>query len=73
LILLTIFQNNLSENKLDGVYMVNPEWLKQFKYQKIKMLIDEKFKKIQGLNLIPNNLTSVSKIIKYFDKEKLEK
>ena len=73
LILLTFFQNNLDESKLDGVYMVNPEWLMQFKYKKIKMLIDEKFKKIQDLNLVPNNLKSVSKIIKYFDKENLEK
>ena len=73
LILLTFFQNNLGESKLDGLYMIYPESLRQFKYEKIKILIDENLKKIKDLNLIPNNLASVSKIIKYFDKEKLEK
>ena len=72
LILLTIFQNNLSEKKQFEAYMINPEWLKEFKYKKIKILIEEKGE-TQNLNLQSNDLKSISNIIQYLDQEKLKK
>ncbi len=72
LILLIIFQNNLGENKLDEAYLINPEWLRQYKYKKINLLIEEN-QEIQNLNLQSNDLKSVSKIISCLDKEKLNK
>ena len=56
-------------NTPQKVYLINPKWLKQFNYDKIKNLIYEKNNNIPTLNLI--ELNSISGIISYFDKKVL--
>ena len=72
LLLLTIFQNNLDEKKSFEVYIINPDWLMEFKYKKIKKSLEE-IEEAQNLNLKSDDIKSVSKIIQYLAQENLEK
>ena len=56
-------------NTPQKVYLINPKWLKQFNYDKIKNLIYGKNNNIPTLNL--TELNSISGIIPYFDKKVL--
>ena len=56
-------------NTPQKVYLINPKWLKQFNYDKIKNLIYGKINNIPTLNL--TELNSISGIIPYFDKKVL--
>ena len=67
--LLAISQNNLKDSKLHEVYLINPFWLNQFKYNKIKLLIDDKYKKFPPINEL--NSIIIEKIISYLDKKDL--
>ena len=60
LILLIISQNNFENNKSHEVYLVNPEWLKLYRYESIKILIKEKYKEMPNIK----DLESVSTILK---------
>ena len=70
LILLSLSQYNFSNNELQEVYLLNPYWLSQYKYEQIESLIDfQQFKEIQNIN----SFESIPTIINYLNKEKLIK
>ena len=58
LIFLVISQYKLKNNKLSQVYLINPIWLKNYKYKKIKSLIYANYNKIPNIQNI-NDLNSV--------------
>ena len=70
LILLAISQNNFNNNELYPMYLINPQWLSQYRYDKIKSLIDNK--NIQNIPNI-NDLSKVQTIINYLNKDELKK
>ena len=72
LILLTIFENNIYKDKLYEIYPVNYEWLKQYKYKGIQLLVDEN-QQIHNLNLKLKDLESITVINQYLYQEKLIK
>ena len=41
LVLKAIFNNNFQNHQLHNVYLINPEWLKQYNYGKIQSLFDK--------------------------------
>ena len=54
-------------------YLINPEWLEHYQFQKIKNLVQNKLEKIVGLWNISYDLNSLSQIIPILDQEKLKK
>ena len=72
MLLLAVSQiyDDYPENKLSKIYLINPEWLEQYKYKKIKSLVLEKSNEIIKLWNYSYNLNSLSKIISYLNKEK---
>ena len=66
LLLMAYSQIKLYDNNSHEVYLINPQWLKQYKYNDISNLISEKHKKIQNLNIAYNDLNSVFEILKCF-------
>ena len=69
LILLAISQNVYDYNKKNEIYLINPEWLKQYNYEKIESLIGNKtFTNISNLN----DIKSIPQIIKTLKEDKLQ-
>ena len=75
MLLLAVSQiyDDYRENKLSKIYLINPEWLEQYKYKKIKSLVLEKSNEIIKLWNYSYDLNSLSQIIPILDKEKLQK
>jgi hypothetical protein len=72
LILIAYSKNKLYDNNIHEVYLINPEWLKQYNYKEIKSSIDDKFKQIQNLNIVYNNLNSVFEITRHLNQQNLK-
>ena len=72
LILMAYSQNKLYENKSHEVYLIYPQWLKQYKYKKIFKLIKENYEKIQNLNISYNDLKSAFEITRYLNQHDVE-
>ena len=71
LILLAYSQNFFSYNQIHKVYLINNTWLKQFKYEKIKSLVDNSLQNKHIANIY--DINSASNLIPYLDKEILTK
>ena len=70
LILLAYSQNFFDYNKIHKVYLINYKWLKHFKYEEIKSLVDNSLKNKPFTNI--NDINSASNLIPYLDQEKLK-
>ena len=55
LLLMAFSQNKLYDNKLHDVYLINPNWLNQYEYKKIKKLINNNYQQIQNIIVIIQN------------------
>ena len=73
MILLSVYQNSNLENIPQKIYLMNPDWLKQYEYKKLKNMIDNNFNKIKTLGTLSYDLNSSTKITQYLDKDKLKK
>ena len=73
LIFLALSQLYFEENKLEKVYLINPQWLEQYNYKGIKSLVDKKSNEIIQIFDLSYDLISISKIIPLFDYKKLKK
>ena len=73
MLLLSVYQKYNFENISEKVYLMNPQWLEQYEYKKIKKLIDDNFNKINSLGKLSYDLNSASKIIQFLDEDKLKK
>ena len=71
LILLAISQYYFNYDMVHKVYLVNPEWLKQFGFNKIQELVNKNMQVIKNLNM--TDLKSLSSIPNYLDKNELKK
>ena len=73
MILFAVSQQYFNENQKEKVYLMNPEWLKEYKYNEIK----EKVLRILNSRVyqwdLSYNIDSISNIIQYFDQEELKK
>ena len=58
------------ENKWIKIYLINPQWLEQYKYKDIKSLVSKESNEITKLWNYSYDLNSLSKIIPYLNKEK---
>ena len=73
LVLKAIFNNNFQNHQLHNVYLINPEWLKQYNYGKIQSLVNKKYLEINNLKLNLNDMKNIPKIIEYINREKMKK
>ena len=73
LVLKAIFNNNFQNHQLHNVYLINPEWLKQYNYGKIQSLVNKKYLEINNLKLNLNDMKNIPKIIEYINQEKMKK
>mgnify|MGYP007101849441 CR=1 FL=1 len=64
LILLAYSQNFFSYNQIHKVYLINYKWLKHFKYEEIKSLVDNSLKNKPFTNI--NDINSASNLIPMF-------
>ena len=67
LLLMAFSQNKLYDNYLHDIYLINPDWLNQYKYKKIKKLINDNYQKIENININYTKLNSVFEIVKYIN------
>ena len=72
-ILFALAQEYKIESNFQKYYLINPEWLEHYQFQKIKNLVKSKIEKIVSLWNTSYDLNSLSQIIPILDPEKLKK
>ena len=71
MISLATFQLYSNINKLEKVYLINPQWLDSYNFKEIKNLVLEKSGEIIKLQSSSNDKYSIANIIGLFDQNKL--
>ena len=71
LLLMAYSQNKLYDNKLHDIYLINPNWLNQYGYKKIKKLINDNYQQMQNINSNYTKLTTVYEITRYLNRHYL--
>jgi ubiquitin C-terminal hydrolase len=72
-ILFALAQEYKVDTNFQKYYLINPEWLEHYQFQKIKNLVKSKLDKIASLWNTSYDLNSLSQIIPILDPEKLKK
>ena len=73
LILLEISNKYIDyDNKLERIYLINPKWAEEYKYNEIKLLINQKYNEIINKWNKSYELNSLYEIIPLFNKEQLK-
>ena len=73
MILLSLYQKYNFENILQKVYLIDPQWLKQYEYEKLQKLVDADFNKINNFGKLSYDLNYASQIIQFLNIDKLKK
>jgi len=73
MILLSLYQKYNFENIPQKVYLIDPQWLKQYEYEKIKKLVDADLNKINNFGKLSYDLNFASQIIPFLSIDKLKK